>query len=150
MDAATKQRVKQAVLDRAREDLAATRADIGDERTATTLDQDLPHAPDDLAQADEAGDLRGLLERSAERQEAVLRQIEQLDVGPTDEIRPGALVELDGQRYLVGVVSSAVEVDGVPYEGLSADAPLLAAMSGLHAGDSFTVNGREHHIGAVG
>lgn len=149
MDDATKQRIKAALVAHATEALAGLQAQIGDDDAASRIPAGDTYQADDLSQADEAGDLGALLELSLARQQAALDAAETLDVTPTDVVRPGAVVSFGGSSYVVGVLADAFEADGVSYEGISADSPVGAAIAGLRAGDTFTVNGQSHTLDIV-
>ena len=140
MDDAAKQRIKEALVTQANEALVALQTQVGDDKAATVIPEDDTFQADDLSQADEAGDLGALFEQSVARQQALLETLEALDFSPTDTVRPGAVVAFGGSHYVVGVVADEFEVDGVTYEGISADAPVGEAIDGLKAGDSFTFN----------
>ncbi|OUZ12462.1 hypothetical protein BHE97_01765 [Aeromicrobium sp. PE09-221] len=141
-DADTKRRVVDALTERVREELAATQAKVDSEQAASELDPEDVVRADDQSQADDAGDLKPLLERSASRQQEILDAIEALDFSETDTARPGAVIGFDGDRYVLGVVADAFEVDGITYEGIAPDAPVAAAVDGLSAGDSFPIGTR--------
>jgi len=146
MDQAAKLRVREALLENARRELQALLDQAGSEEGSGLLDPDASLEPDDISRSDEAGDLRGLFLASVDRHRARVRQIEQLDVAVTDVVGPGAVVGLDGARYVVGVASDAFACDGVDYEGIAADAPVGAAIAGLRLGDVVTVAGHELRI----
>lgn len=150
IDEATKRRVRDAMAQLAREELEATRGNVDSQQQAAELDQDEPVSSDDTSQSDVAGEMHGLLEEALERQEAGLAAIEGLDVSVAEVAQVGAIVGFAGQRYLVGVVSGEVEVDGATYEGISADSPVFGAIEGLRAGETFTVNDREQRIELLG
>jgi transcription elongation GreA/GreB family factor len=149
MDDAAKQRIKAALVAQAHEALAALQTQVGDDKAATVLPEDDTFQADDLSQADEAGDLGALFEQSVARQQSLLETLEALDFSPTDTVRPGAVVAFGGSHYVVGVVADEFEVDGVTYEGISADAPVGEAIEGLKAGDSFTFNERTQTLDTV-
>jgi hypothetical protein len=149
MNAVDKSRVKDALLRQVEAELQAARGGVAREDSAAKLDQDSSFSVDDQSQAAEAGDLGGLFEGSEQRQAGILSQIEKLDFGPRSEVGPGAIIGFDGDRYVVGVVAAAFECDGATYEGISTDAPIYATIAGLHAGDTFTFAGREHHLDFV-
>ncbi|WP_410789671.1 hypothetical protein [Kribbella sp. C-35] len=149
MDGKAKLRVKEALVAHLEAHLRATDAAVGREDSAARLDQDSSFSVDDQSQSDEAGDLGGLYEEVAKRQHSSVAHAESLDFAPTSEIRPGAIVVLDDNHYVVGVVSSPFECDGVTYEGMTTDAPLYAALKNLHPGDTFTFAATEHHIDSV-
>ena len=150
IDEATKRRVRDAMAQLAREELEATRGNVDSQQQAAEIDQDEPVSSDETSQSDVAGEMHGLLEEALERQEAGLAALEELDLSSADAVRAGAVVGFAGQRYLVGVVSGEVEVDGATYEGISTDSPAFAAIEGLHVGETFTVNDREQRIELLG
>lgn len=149
MDDAGKQRIKAALVAQATEALDALQAQVSDDDAATRIPEDDTYQVDDLSQADEAGDLGALFEQSVARQKAALATVEALDFSTTDTVRPGAVVAFGGASYVVGVVADEFEVDGVTYEGISADSPVGEAIDGLKAGASFTVNDRSQTIDTV-
>lgn len=149
LDAAAKQRVKQALLARADAQLAGIGEAAGDERSGVVLDQEATFSIDDLAQSDTDAEIVALTRDDARRQQDVLAQIAALDVSPRTEVGPGAIVAFDGDHYVVGVVADGVEVDGVTYSGIAADAPIYPAIQGLHAGDTFTFRGADHRLDLV-
>lgn len=149
MDAVDKSRVKDALLRQVEAELRSAQSDVAREDSAAKLDQDSSFSVDDQSQAAEAGDLGGLFEDREQRQAGILSQIEKLDFGPRSEVGPGAIIGFDGDRYVVGVVAAEFECDGATYEGISADAPIYAAIGGLHAGDTFSFAGRDHQLDFV-
>jgi hypothetical protein len=146
MNAVDKGRVKDALLRQVEAELEAARGGVSREDSAAKLDQDSSFSADDQSQAAEAGDLGRLLEGREQRQAGIRSRLEKLDFGPRSEVGPGAIIGFDGDRYVVGVVAAAFECDGATYEGIAADAPIYAALEGLHAGDTFTFAGREHRL----
>lgn len=146
MDQAAKQRVKDALLARADEQATASHESIDDHESAAELDQDSSLSIDDISQADAAGDLTALFEENAAKQNADVAAISGLDVSAKSAVEPGAIVGFDGSRYVVGVVSDAVDVDGVTYEGISEDSPMYAVIAGLALGDSFRFRDDDHTI----
>lgn len=149
MDDKAKLRVKEALVAHLEAHLRATDAAVGREDSAARLDPDSSFSVDDQSQSDEAGDLGGLYEDVAERQHTTVAHAKSLDFATTSEIRPGAIVILDDNHYVVGVVSSPFECDGVTYEGMTTDAPLYDALKDLHPGDTFTFAATEHRIDSV-
>lgn len=146
MDGAAKQRVVDALTGRVRAELDSSIGSVSSEHAAAEVDRDSSYAADDLAQADAAGDLAGLFEGAAARQEAELEQLQALDFGTKDAVAPGAVVAFGGDRYVVGVVADPFDCDGVTYEGISTDSPVYSQIEGLHAGDTFTWHGHDLRI----
>ncbi|TDT30845.1 hypothetical protein CLV29_2251 [Naumannella halotolerans] len=146
MDAAAKQRVREALLAQLQAQLEASQESIAVETEGAQIDEEDDHREDDTAQSYEYGDKAGVLEEFAAGQEQRAETAEDLDFSLTDVVRPGAIVGFDGNRYIAGVVSDAFDVDGITYEGISADAPAYQALEGKHLGDGFSIGDRGHTI----
>lgn len=140
LDAAAKLRVKQALREQMAGELATLRGTEGTEATAVPISADASHTVDDLSQSDAEGELTGLLAGDVARQEQLLREVDALDVSPTDVVAPGAIVSYGGDRYLVGVVTDGFACDGVGYLGIATDAPVYPVLVGLRQGDTFSFN----------
>jgi hypothetical protein len=149
MDANAKSRVRDALLAHLVGQQLAAGAAVGREDSAAKLDPDSSFSVDDQSRAAEAGNLGELYEEVEERQHSTVAQAESLDFAPTSEIGPGAIVVVDGSHYVVGVVSSPFECDGVTYEGMTTGAPLYAAIKDLRAGSTFAFAGSEHRVDSV-
>lgn len=149
VDAATKEAVKKALLDRARQQLDVTgdRAEV--ENDAAEVVTEDSTSIDDGYQAEQAADLSELLDDAADKRTDDIDALESLDVSPTDRIQPGAIVEVGGIRYLVGVVAEDIDVDGETYAGLSTESPLYEAVQGKGVGDEVVVNEKTQKITLV-
>lgn len=145
----SKQQVIAALTAHLEAELRGTDAAVGREDAAARLDPDTPFSVDDQSQSGEAADLGGIYAQAGERQGRAIAALEGMDFSPATEVRPGAIVVLDGDHYVVGVISSAFECDGVTYEGMATDALLYEALKGLRTGDTFTFAGMDYHIDAV-
>lgn len=130
--------IREAVLKhlRADGDVLTDGADELQETVESAFDDTVSR--DDTYQAVVAADMQTLLEEADERDKADDAAAAELDFSSTDVVRPGAIVGLDGVRFIVGVVLDEVTVDGQAYAGLSDDSPLYEAIQGLSAGDSYT------------
>lgn len=149
--AADKKRIHQAFLDWADRAVEQTEQVAGGDEEAAEVVQDDAHSVDDTWQKDQAADMESLLDDTATLREEKADSLADLDVSPTDVVRPGAVVEVAGQRYLVGVVAAdEVDVDGTSYAGLSTDSPLYEAIQGLRAGDEFTFRDERQVVALVG
>jgi hypothetical protein len=146
IDEASKLRIRDALLVHARHELGALSDQVEDEHAAAELDQDTSLEVDDTSQSYEAGDLHALYGRSVARQSASVRHIESLDFAHTDVVVAGAIVGVDGRRYVVGVASAPFECDGVTYEGIASDSPIFTHIQGLRVGDTFEFMGQKQHI----
>ena len=149
LDAVAKLRVRDALIAHAESALAALMSQHTVERDAARQDRDAVPEAGDSSQNLEAGDLEGLFQRSVARSRESLEAIRALDFAPATEVGPGAVVEFDGDHYVVGVNSDAFDCDGVTYEGIGADSPVYAALAGKRVGDTFTFRGQDHRLDLV-
>lgn len=130
------------------EDEQTDRAVAAEGAAAKPTEQD-SYSVDDVSQADAAGDRHAMFQRIDATQEALADAARALDVSPTDTIEAGAVVDLDGEAYVVGVASDEFTSGGRAYSGIATDAPLFAELRGKKAGDSVTWNGQTTHIDSV-
>lgn len=101
------------------------------------------------ALGDSSGDLHALLQRAEAKDDDAAAHAEALSTEPCDSVEPGAVVEMDGRNYIVGVSSTPFMFDGAVFAGFSTSAPVYSTIKGLHAGENFSFADGEHHIGAV-
>lgn len=147
-----KQQIKDDLIAHLREGVLAEQAEANAEGAAALVDErDLSgeHRVDDVSQEEEAGDLTGLAEQAEAAESDEVEAAKALDVSATDTVRPGAVIEMDGAHFVVGVPSSAFTSGGVEYTGLSTDAPIYAELEGKKAADTFSFNDIEHTITSV-
>lgn len=144
-----KDQIKADLVAHLREGLLADMAEANAEGAAALVDEQDETRVDDISHEDEAGDLHGLIEKADEREDTAADAAEQLDMSAADVVRPGAVIEMDGQHFVVGIASSAFTSGGVEYSGISTDAPVYETLAGKKAGDTFTFADVEHHIGSV-
>lgn len=67
--------------------------------------------------------------------------IQSIDFRPKDVVELGALVRVNNRYLVIAVPTRSFYVDGTEVLGISIDAPLFAAMEGLHFGDTFEFKG---------
>lgn len=129
--------------------LLADETDAEAQRSDALVDEDDSTSVDDISHEDQAGEIHGLIEQADEKQGLLADEAEKLDMSATETVRPGAVVEMDGEHYVVGIASSSFVSEGVEYAGLSTDAPIYSTLEGKRAGDTFTFADREHTIASV-
>jgi transcription elongation GreA/GreB family factor len=78
-----------------------------------------------------------------------IAKLSEIDFGPKLEVVEGASVRFNGHWFVVATATKEFMCDGIPYMGISKEAPIFEAMQGKAAGDTFEFNGREIRIEAV-
>ncbi len=89
------------------------------------------------------------LEAPLQSAEAAMARLQAIDFGPKDEVAPGALLSIGGQRFVVAVATRPFDVHGATVMGVSTDSPLYQAARGLGAGDAFELGGKARTIDSV-
>lgn len=144
-----KQRIKETMLGLERRLYETTSEAYLGYIASARLDRTEPIENDELAQAIFARDLSEAFDQPLHDHAAKLRKLQQIDFGPKTEVDEGAVVGIAGRHFVIAVATSRFVCEGTEYMGISADAPLFAAMQGKRAGDPFIFNGREMTIELV-
>ena len=97
----------------------------------------------------ENAEITGELEQQVLDHAEHLRILEAMDFSPSDTIRPGAVVKLNGRYMVVAVSRPKFEFRGKAIIGISTEAPIYRSMQGKKAGDAFTFNGTRFRIEEV-
>lgn len=115
------------------------------------FDRDQTVELDDVAQAATQQNLAQETEGRLHEHLDHVEQIEAITFGPKSTVEPGAVVKLSGtdRHLVVAVPTVAFTCEGLPYLGISTEAPLYQAMKGLEEGDDFEFDGTERTIELV-
>ncbi len=89
------------------------------------------------------------IEKSLHEHDDHVATIEAISFDAKDKVEPGAIVQRKDRNFVVSVLTSEFECDGIKLMGISAQAPIYKAMEGLEEGDDFEVNGKTHEILAI-
>ncbi len=110
---------------------------------------------DDVVDADDQSHQSASLEVSEglddqlHEHEEHLRLIKSISFEPTDTVKLGAVVSVNGRCMVVAVPKSKFSIEGQDFIGISTKAPIYAQMVGKKAGDEFTFNNMNFTIEAV-
>ncbi|EIJ35457.1 hypothetical protein [Thiothrix nivea] len=104
---------------------------------------------DELSHALESSDMAALLDQSIHEYQEKIDRLKAIDFSPRTQVEPGAVVKFKNRHFVISVATNQFECTGESYMGISADAPVYAALQGLEAGDTFDLNGKEVKIQAV-
>lgn len=75
--------------------------------------------------------------------------LKRIDFGPKTKVEAGAVLKFDDRYYVIGVATGRFSCEGIPFMGISTEAPIYAEIEDREAGDRFTFKGREHLIQEV-
>ena len=78
-----------------------------------------------------------------------LDAINQISFDPTDVVKPGAIVSVNGRCLIVAVPKAPFTIDGRHFMGISVAAPIYQCLEGKRAGDTFEFNNKKFTIEVV-
>jgi hypothetical protein len=144
-----KERVKQTMLELEQQQFEASRDAYLDYVSSARLDRSEPIENDELAQAAFARDLSEAFDEPVHAHADKIARLRRIDFGPKRSVEEGAIVKVAERQFVVAVATDRFSCDGNELMGISAAAPLYAAIEGKQAGDTCTFNGREIRVEAV-
>jgi hypothetical protein len=138
-----KQRVKQAMLELELHHYEASRDAFCGFVSSARLDRTEPIEPDELAQAALARDLSEAFDAPVHAHADKVAALGRIDFGPTTNVEEGSIVRIGGRWFVIAVATDRFRVDGHELMGISAAAPIYAAIEGRTSGDRCPFNGRD-------
>jgi hypothetical protein len=144
-----KERVKQTMLELEQQRFEASKDAYFDYVDSARLDRTEPVEKDELAQAAFARDLSEAFDGPVHAHDEKLAQLRRIDFGPKSVVQEGAIIKVAGRQFVVAVATDRFTCDGIELMGISAAAPLYAAIEGKRAGDTSRFKGRDIVIEAV-
>ena len=144
-----KERVKQTMLELEQQQFEASRDAYLNYVSSARLDRSEPIENDELAQAAFARDLSEAFDEPVHAHADKLVRLRRIDFGPKRSVGEGAIVKIAGRQFVVAVATDRFSCDGNELMGISAAAPLYAAIEGKQAGDTCCFNGRPIRVEAV-
>ena len=100
----------------------------------------------DAAQAFENAHYAESFDAPVHEHQQAIELISGLDFSATDVVRPGAVVEWNGQSFVISALTQEFECQGHQFMGVSCDAPITQQILGKSAGDTFELNGSSQTI----
>ena len=89
------------------------------------------------------------LDKQFHKHKEHLNIINKISFGPTDKVKPGAVVSVNGHSLIIAVPKPTFNVDGQKFIGISTKAPIYKEIKGKSRGDEFTLNGYKFIIEGV-
>jgi hypothetical protein len=78
-----------------------------------------------------------------------LNAINRISFDPTEVVKPGAIVSVNGRCMIVAVPKAPFTIDGRSFIGISVAAPIYKCLDGKRAGDTFEFNNTKFTIEVV-
>ena len=144
-----KERVKQTMLELEQQQFEASKDAYLSYVSSARLDRTEPIENDELAQAAFARDLSEAFDEPVHAHADKIAKLERIDFGPKSIVEEGAIIKIAGRQFVVAVATDRFTCDGNELMGISAAAPLYAAIEGKRAGETCNFNGRDIKIEAV-
>jgi hypothetical protein len=144
-----KEQVKQAMLELEQQQFNTSRDAYLGYVASARLDPTEPIENDELAQASFARDLSEAFDEPVHAHADKIARLRQIDFGPKLAVSEGAIVRIAGRQFVIAVATDRFSCDGQELMGISAQAPLYAAIEGKRTGETCSFNGRSITIEAV-
>lgn len=116
-------------------------ADIDEESTVKDID--------DFARANEDNEKRQNLEMTLRQAENDLELLKNIEIGESDRVSLGAIVETENKLFYVSIPSTSFELDGKHFIGISTHAPIYLAMKDKKIGEQFQIGKYTYKIIAI-
>lgn len=144
-----KERVKQTMIELEQRQFDASKDAFLGYVSSARLDRTEPIENDELAQAAFARDLSEAFHEPVHSHADKIARLQRIDFGPKSVVQEGAIVKVVGREFVVAVATDRFSCDGHELMGISAQAPLYAAIEGKQVGETCRFNGRAIEIEAV-
>lgn len=117
--------------------------------TASDIDEESTHDPDDFSQQTQAKDMQLRYEKMKGDAMQQLQFLEKEGENIHDEIEEGALIETDKKIFFVGISVSVFEIEDKEVVSFSEDAPIFKEMKGKNSGDQFKIGDETFMIKSI-
>lgn len=136
-----KQHIRQTMLELEADSFAVTVEAYREYFASARLDRTEPVDIDGFAQAVFAEELAQAIDQPIHDHAANLDRLRAADFGTKSMVEEGAVVRIGGRNLVVAVPTAPFVCDGAQYMGVSAQAPIVAAMRDKTVGEPFCFNG---------
>ena len=104
---------------------------------------------DDQSHHRQSLDIFDQLDEQAHVHTEHLEVINRISFEPTDVVKPGAVVSVNGLCIIVAVSKPTFKIGDLDFMGISTKAPIYSLLKGKRAGDSFELNSQKFTIESV-
>lgn len=144
-----KQKLKEHLLDLEDDSIKTSEEQYQHFLDGNRLKYDEIRSPDDQARHKTNVDLTLKLGDLVHEHQQHRKILKDISFEPTDVVKPGAVVSVNGKCLVIAIYKSPFEFDGREFMGISTSAPLYQCLEGKEEGDKFTFNDKEYLIEAV-
>lgn len=137
-----KANIRAMLLDRERESTEEAEKEYNAHLEGARPDLNETTDPGQQSQQEQSGVEADRFEEQVHLHQRHRHIIKVLDFGPTQVVKPGALVKVSDRYVVIAVPVPILRIGEIEISGISSDSPLFQAMEGLRAGDEFEWNGQ--------
>lgn len=117
--------------------------------TASDLDEESTHDPEDFSHQTEAKDMQLRFEKMLAGAEENLKFLASEENSSHSIIERGSIIETDQSFFFVGISVPVFTIEGREVISLSEKTPVFAELKGKTVGDRFKVGNSNHIINAI-
>ena len=133
-----KLKLKQFLIDSEQALIDEAKMDLVEYRKENALDHDNVLDLDDLSHSEASASFEQDLNKRIFNHNENLQHIKDISFAPSDEVRPGALVKVNGHYFIIAIPQKTFEFEGVKVEGISVEAPIFKLMAGKKVGETYS------------
>jgi transcription elongation GreA/GreB family factor len=144
-----KNAIKQALIKLERHHIDEAEMKYEDFLMGNLLDREEIVDQDDQSHHRQSIEVSDQLEHQAHVHIDHLKAIKTISFEPTEVVKPGAIVSINGRCMIVAVPKAPFSIDGRQFMGISVNAPIYQHLEGKKAGDTFEFNNKKFTIEVV-
>lgn len=118
-------------------------------KTASDLDEESTHDPEDFSHQTEAKDMQLRYEKMLRNAENDLTFLEKETELTHETLENGSIIETERNFYFVGISVPMIKVDDKQIISFSEDAPVYQNMNGKKAGDEIKIGDEKEVISSI-
>jgi len=104
---------------------------------------------DDNSHREETEEYLQAMERQIHQRENEIKVLRDLDFGHKNSVTEGAVAQVNGQYYIIGIPACQFDLEGKHFVAMSPDAPFYQKLMDKKQNDSFVFNDKTFTIEAI-
>lgn len=130
--------------------IASLQQSVNQYKTASDMDEESTHDPEDFSHQTEAKDMQLRFEKMLAEAEENLNFLKTEENANHETVEKGCVIETDQSYLFVGISVPVFKIDGKDVISFSEEAPVFSEVSGKSVGDSFKIGNDDHVIKSIG